>query len=103
MENSKLFQQQALVRDQVIMILNHCENCIDYAAISPEFSRGSMYHELIRHKAMLRDLEDYINGEPKIPNSHNLKLFRKIIKNLEETAQSYKDYIEEITGCEYRD
>jgi len=60
MENSKLFQQQALIMNQTMMILDHCEVCIDYAAISPEFSRGSMYHELIRHKAMIRDLEDYI-------------------------------------------
>jgi hypothetical protein len=103
MENTELFQQQALVRDQVMMILDHCENCIDYAAISPEFSRRSMYHELIRHKAMIKDLEDYINGEPRLSKWNNVKAFRKIIKNLEETAQSYKDYIEQITGCEYRD
>ena len=103
MENSKLFQQQALVRNQTMMLFEHSQDLINFAATSPKFSRESMYRELIRHKGMIRDLEDYINGEPRLPKWDNVKAFRKIIKNLEETAQSYKDYIEQITGCEYRD
>ena len=103
MKDPKLFQQQALVRNQTMMLLEHSQDLIHFAATSPKFSRGSMYRELIRHKEMIKDLEDYINGEPKLLKWDNVRAHRKIIKNLEETAQMYKDYLKRITGCEYCD
>jgi len=114
MKNTELFQQQALIKDQIILIIDLFDKWIDYVSTVARFD-NTLFNDFYLKKCAMINFQENIINEFKDSKWNDIEYVKKKLKNLkkteqdyriyceEETAQSYKDYIEQITRCEYRD
>jgi len=98
MENSKLLRQQALIRDQARIALYIVNKCINYAA-----KNKLPNMDLYSYKLWIKYVQKDLNGKVKYSFLNDIERNQQIFKKLEQITQEYKDYIEQITGSEYRD
>jgi len=99
MENSKLFQQQALIRDQVILIINLLDKWIDHASTVRHFGdeiRVNFYHK----KCEMINFQENIIDEFKDSRWDNIEYVKRTLKDLEETKRDYKLYHRDIVRYE---
>jgi hypothetical protein len=95
MENSKLFQQQALIRDQVMLIINLLDKWIDHASTVRDFNdelRVNFYHK----KYEMINFQENIIDEFKDSRWDDIEYVKRTSKDLEETKRDYKLYYRDI-------
>jgi SMC interacting uncharacterized protein involved in chromosome segregation len=95
MENSKLFQQQALIRDQVMLIINLLDKWIDHASTECHFDDELRVNFYLKKCEMINFQENIID-EFKDSRWDNIEYVKRISKDLEETKRDYKLYRRDI-------
>jgi hypothetical protein len=95
MENKELLQQQALIRDQIILIINLLDKWIDHASTVRDFD-DELRVNFCHKKCEMINFQENIIDEFKDSRWDDIEYVKRTLEDLEETKRDYKLYYRDI-------